>query len=420
MFFRNLTFFRFPISYGKHLLELAAGQADADEQLQGLLASCALRPVGPIEFMTRGWIPPLGREHDALFHQVGSAVWLCLGGEERILPDAVVQRAVTEKIQAIEETEGRKVGGRARKRIKEDVVAELLPKAFVRPTRLNAYLDLELGLLVVDSSSRKAAEEFASELRHTLGSFPAFPLNAETAPRAILTAWLAGEQMPESLALGSDCELKDPVDGGATWKGACAELYSDEVKAHLEAGMQCTRLAMILDEHVSFAFSEDLTVRKLKFLDAALEPMEGTEIDGVAAELDARFTLMAGEVRRLFLELAENFKFSGAAEGEPGLPAAGARPARPERPAAARPTALRGPGGREIEVPEAVLATACCSLEELQATTDVVLKTASGSISGVQRRLKLGYNAAARRIEALEALGVVSAPNKRGDRHVVR
>ncbi len=414
MFFRNLTFFRFPTALAQHLGELASGQADADEQLQGLLAACALRPVGATEFMTRGWVPPLGRDSEALFHQVGNAVWLCLGGEERVLPDVVIRRALEEKIQAIEEAEGRKLGGRARKRLKEDLVMELLPKAFVRPTRLNGYLDLELGLLVVDTSSRKAAENFASELRHALGSFPALPLNAEVSARAVLTSWLSGEQMPQSLALGSDCELKDPVDGGATWRGAGDELYSDEVKAHLEAGKQCTRLGMIMDEHVSFAMAEDLTVRKVKFLDGAVDALEGTEQDSIAAELDARFALMSGELRRLFLVLAKAFTFSAPDDSAAPLPEPGAREVRE------KPLQVTGPGGRKIPLPNEVLDIALCTGEDLQAAIDVVLKTATCSISGLQRRLKLGYNGAARRIEAMELLGIVSAPSARGERHVVR
>ncbi|MGV8958913.1 MAG: DNA translocase FtsK [Stenotrophomonas sp.] len=49
----------------------------------------------------------------------------------------------------------------------------------------------------------------------------------------------------------------------------------------------------------------------------------------------------------------------------------------------------------------------------------IVTETRRASISGVQRRLKIGYNRAARLIEAMEAAGVVSTPEHNGDRTVL-
>jgi S-DNA-T family DNA segregation ATPase FtsK/SpoIIIE len=48
-----------------------------------------------------------------------------------------------------------------------------------------------------------------------------------------------------------------------------------------------------------------------------------------------------------------------------------------------------------------------------------VLESRRASISAVQRKLKIGYNRAARMIEAMEMAGVVTAMNTNGSREVI-
>ncbi len=300
MFFRNLTLFRFPTS-----LDLS----DLEQQL----GECALKPVGPLELSSRGFVSPFGRaDAESLSHRIDDAVWLTVGGEDKLLPAAVVNDLLAKKLEEMEEREGRKPSGRARKQLKEDLVHELLPRAFVRPTRTDAMLDLEHGLCIVDTSSRKNAEAVASEIRRALGSFPALPLNAEVAPRAVLTGWIAGEPLPEGLSLGEECELKDAAEHGAVVKCQNQDLQSDEITKHLESGKQVTRLALILDDHVSFVLGEDLVIRKLKFLDGVVDQLESNEQEDIRAELSVRFALMAGELKRLFTILETALKLSKA------------------------------------------------------------------------------------------------------------
>ena len=308
MFFRNARFFTLPPRIAQSLREQAFGQDI--EKTAALFAECALKPVGPLELTSSGFISPFGEGEAELMHQVGHFVWLTVGTETRKLPPAVVDRELKKKIDAVEKAEGRKIGGRARKRLKDDLIAEMLPKAYVMPGRTNCFLDLATGVLVVDTATRKTAENVASEIRRVFGSFPALPLNAETAPRSVMTGWVAGEPLPEGVALGEECELKDALDGGAVVRCNHQELRGDEISKHLEAGKQVTRLALNVSDHVSFVFCEDLTVRKLKILDGAIESLENTEREDLRAELDARFVLLTAEVARLFAILKAAFAFS--------------------------------------------------------------------------------------------------------------
>ncbi len=301
MLFRNLTLFRF-----------ASSVRDALEGLPERLPEHALTALGPLELSTRGFVSPFGRNHEALSHRVGDCLLLNLGGEDKILPSAVVNEVLASKIDVIREQEGRSPGGKERKRLKDEVLTDLLPRAFAKPSRVPAYLDLANGWLVVDSSSRKNAEAVVSAIREALGSFPALPVNAESSVRALMTGWLAGEPLPKDFMLGEECELRDPVDSGAIVKCRRQELDSEEIREHLKVGKQCFQLELVFAERLSFVLGEDLVVRKLKFLETATESLEKDDRQSLEAELDATFALMSGELRVLLERLESELSLSSA------------------------------------------------------------------------------------------------------------
>ncbi len=289
MFFRNITLFRYP-----------AENASKLKKLEQKLGEHELRPCGPLELSTRGWVSPFGRGEEVLSHGVGPYVLLTLGGEDKLLPGSVVNQALVVKLEKLEKQRGKPVGGRERRKLKDEVLTDLMPKALARPSRLMGYLDTENGWIAVDSSSRKAAETFVSKLREALGSFPAVQAEAEESPRAVMTEWLIDGKLPKGWVLGDECELKDPADQGAIVRCRRQELESDEVREHLKSGKQATQLALVFQERMRFVLDENLTVRKFKLLDVATESLESGDRESANAELDARFALMTHELALLF------------------------------------------------------------------------------------------------------------------------
>lgn len=305
MFFRNLTLFRFSPAVAEDL-----------QRLEEALAEHRLRPCGPLEMSTRGFVPPVGRGEEAsLTHAVNACTLVTVGGEDKLLPAAVVNDELQRKVQKIAEEEGRKVGGRERKRIKEDLLNELLPRAFVRSSRMSAYVDRKHGWLVLDTASRKSAENALTQLREALGSFPAVPLAPEEGPRVLMTDWLANGNLPAGLALGDECELRDPATAtGAIAKCRRQDLDAEEVKEHLRNGKQVFQLGLVFDERISFVLGEDLVLRKLKFLDVVLDELGDSHQDA-AAEMDASFALLTLELERLLGKLEEWFGLPRPSDG---------------------------------------------------------------------------------------------------------
>jgi recombination associated protein RdgC len=287
--YRNLTLMRFSPAVANDL-----------KRLEEALGDHRLRPCGPLEMGTRGFVPPIGRGEDAaMTHGVNQFTQCVIGAEEKLLPASVVNDELQRKVQKIAEEEGRKVGARERKRLKEDILTELLPRAFVRSSRLGAYVDTKNGWVVLDTSSRKSAESAISCIREALGSFPAVPLAPEEGPRVLMTDWLATGKLPAGLAFGDECELRDPATAtGAISRSRRQELDAEEIKEHLRNGKQVFQLGLVFDDRLSFVLGEDLVIRKLKFMDAALDDL-GSDHADVQTEMDARFAWMTLELEHL-------------------------------------------------------------------------------------------------------------------------
>ncbi len=185
---------------------------------------------------------------------------------------------------------------------------------------------------------------------------------------------------------------------------------------HLQSGKQCTKLALELNEHASFVLGEDLVARKFKILEGALESFMDNDRESLAAELDARFALLTGEVGILFDFLASLFKVT-APDDRTSLELSSVTTNRQawdnlKGMAKADGCAVTvSVGGREV-LSSKIDERDPLYLDALKHVRD----TRTCSISGVQRVLAIGYNRAARLVEALEADGHVSAMDNSGRR----
>lgn len=295
MWFRNARVFRFTKPF-----DISA------EELEEKLQADAFKPCGPQETSRQGWVPPLGKHGEQLVHSAGGYHLVALRKEEKILPGAVVKEAVEERAEAIEVDQGRKVRRKEKDEIKEQVMLEMLPQAFSKNRRSFAYLAPKDGVLVVDAGSAKQAEDLASTLRKSLGSLPVRPPAVEQAPAFTFTGWLNETiDIPGQVALGSECELKDPSEDGGVVRCKGLDLKADEIRNHLDAGMQVTKLAITWDDNVSFVLDEELGIKRLKFGETLQEQLDDVDADDAAAKFDAAFTLMTLELSRLIPGLLE-------------------------------------------------------------------------------------------------------------------
>lgn len=296
--FSNAAFFRFTKSFHPDPVEL-----------NKRLVECAFKPCGTMEMSRHGWVDPFsGEPAEEMLFQSGYRILMALKHEERVIPPKALKQAVDKKADEIERIEGRKVRRREKVELKENIFSQMLPHAPCQHQVTYGYLDLYDGCLIVDASSQKRAEEFASALRQTIGSLPVRPPVVEVSPSFTMTQWLDSGETPDLIGLGYECQLISPSEEGGRVTIKDLDLDSDEVRTHLASGMQVSRLALEWDGHISFMVDDSLHIRRLKYGEAIMEKLEEIDSDDKRAQFEAMFWLASTEISRIFNAL---FQASG-------------------------------------------------------------------------------------------------------------
>lgn len=264
--FRNLTLYQLPADY---IARLTVDAIDA------AVSALPLRELTGLSMATFGWLP---HEHlgGGYTYAHGNRVLIRLGMLKRLLPTPVINQALHDKLASIRAEENRDIGAKERRRLRDEIVTDMIPRAFPVRSSTQAVLDLRTGLLWVDTASGTTAEAVIVMLREALGSFPAQPAHTDHSLRAIFTGWLSGADSPQdpALTIGTHCHLEDPVEGGARIAARHQEMFCEEIGEHLQAGKQCTRLELHLAERITFTLGDNLILRSITFGDAVFEDLE--------------------------------------------------------------------------------------------------------------------------------------------------
>ncbi|MEQ6579166.1 recombination-associated protein RdgC [Pseudomonas aeruginosa] len=295
MWFRNLLIYRLtqPIDTTASALESA-------------LASKPARPCASQELTTYGFAPPVGKGDAPLVREANGFWLICCRKEEKILPGSVVNEALKEKVEEIEETQQRKVYKKERDQLKDEIVQTLLPRAFTRRKRTFAAIMPAQGLVIVDTSTAKAAEDLLSTLREALGSLPVRPIATKVSPTATMTEWLRSQETNAGgdFWLCDGALLRDTDEQGSI-TAKHQDLTSDVIRQHLDSGKSVTKLALAWKKDLYFVLDEGLVIRSLRFDDLLQERAlddAGKDSDEFA-QADASFVLMMLTFQQFIPEL---------------------------------------------------------------------------------------------------------------------
>jgi recombination associated protein RdgC len=291
MWFKNLQLYR-----------LTAPWTMTSDQLEASLAPQAFAACGSLDMQTQGWVSP--RDNGMLVHTVNRQLLLQLGTEKKLLPSTVINQVTKARAVELEEQQGFKPGRKQMKELKEQVTDELLPRAFSIRRSTFVWIDPVNGWLVVDAASPAKADEVFKLLLKSLEVLPFASLRTERSPQSAMTDWLAADEAPAGFTVDQDTELRSTNEGKATVRYVRHTLEAEDVRRHIAAGKQCTRLALTWADRVSFVLTESLAVKRVAPLDVLKENTD-SGVQNEDERFDTDFALMTGELAKLIGDLVE-------------------------------------------------------------------------------------------------------------------
>ncbi|EUC94964.1 recombination-associated protein RdgC [Providencia alcalifaciens] len=270
----------------------------SSDELETQLKNLEFSPCGSQDMMKVGWTNPI-KTGEALTHSVGNQILIVAKREEKILPTDVIKKELQAKIDKLEAEQGRRLKKTEKDSLKDEVVQDLLPRAFSKESTVSVWIDNDNQRIIVDASSAKRAEDTLALLRKTLGSLPVVPLTMKTPIELTLTDWLRDGVIPQGFNLTDEAELKAMLAEGGIARFKKQDLVSDEIASHIEAGKLVTKLSLDWNDTIQFTLCDDCSLKKIKFSDMLKAQNDDIDREDIAQRFDADFVLLTSEMTRL-------------------------------------------------------------------------------------------------------------------------
>lgn len=279
-------------------------QYDNSQELETLMAEEALKPCPPHARFIFGWAKTTP---DHFAHEIAGCALICLGKEERILPRAVINRMLEEKVLSIETMQGRSVKRAEKSQLAEDLEFELLPKSFCVQKKLFALLDSVKKRLIINTTSETQAAQLIALLRKTLPGIQIQPPPNPDDLSLRFSTWIENPtSLPASFTLAQDCLLISKADEKKKISCKGYELPALEISALLTQGLDAAEVSIIWNERIQLTLTQQMVIKRLKCLDYLVDEFNETkELEDACQQQDAALSILSGELRTL-IEALQN------------------------------------------------------------------------------------------------------------------
>lgn len=373
-----------------------------------------IQPPASMSWRTYGYTKQEKFGDQFVFDGALGARVLSVAMQERVLPGPVIRKAVEERAAEFKNRENRDPHRKELAQFKDEMVAKLLPQAFIRE---NHYLVMIVGdWVMIETGSSKIGEEICTFMRDSLTStgLSLRPLQGQKAQEWLKEIAIA-DGVPSCDPDDEDDEDK-PVPtanfyhmDSAVLKGAGVirmkdvDFEASDAREALLSGKKVIELAIAWGKepgvtNIKCAINDNLAIKRIKFSDFLLSQAKDEAGDeSLVSHFDTSVAI-AADLLKTFLEQIEKACYVSEDDQITELEQV------------AKDVALFSRALKFVPIAKIV------ALEEdekdplLIDAAEFVIEEQKPSISSIQRKLRVGYNRAATILDQLHNIGCVTSP----------
>ena len=268
------------------------------------LESLAFQPCLPSMPSSAGWVSPIDEDDMPLVRGINGCLMLCLQIEEKILPGSVITQVLKDKIKQIELTEARTVRQKEKLSFKDEVTHTLLPRAFSKFSRIQAYIDTRQQWLVLNTTSPAKTELFISMFKKSLGEgIDSFEV---VKPSSIITHWLQNQNYPTAFSIEKSCVFRDPDQQNRMIRCQQQDLFVSSIQSLIKDGFEAVQTALCWQDRINFILADDFTLRSIGLADDDMIDVKD-DLETKQQKFDADFLMMTETFAGLLNDLLTVF-----------------------------------------------------------------------------------------------------------------
>lgn len=279
------------------------------------LSEAKFNPLSELEEKSAGFVPDANGVFVPSF--VGGYCFT-LRLDEKIIPASAINQALQDKIKEIEESEERKVRGKERARLKDEVVFSLLPKAFAKTTMVPCFYRPLDKILIVATSSKRSADVVTGKLIRAIGSVKASTIHIDGIKQSItskLAHMLREDDETVSFgefSVGGVVKMRNPVKHAVSYKLSDLHEANTGILEAIDSDFQVTEIELN-NADVSFRLDSDFVLKGINIIIESDVDLE-SEVELLEHERSVQSLLVCNAAKQL-MKLFE-YKPSNQQEGE--------------------------------------------------------------------------------------------------------